>query len=268
MRRSGFFSQFILLAAIPATLHGQQRKLRIAGEDGQPVLYAWVQVEGSQGQISDEKGEVSLGAGKRQTLVVHVRRVGYQPWFGKLELPDTAVTLTVTLPRLSQALGAVQITGTARVLSAPLQGFYDRWMMRQKGLLSATFIGPEEMEQRHPAFISDMLWGINGVQMIQGKKPGVVIAYGYSRQCVMTILVDGHRQCPPSGCHVNGGGNVPEIMGGGNNGIDNVNVNNVVEANDVAAIEVYTRGGNMPTSLQASDQGCGVINFITGSRQP
>jgi len=73
---------------------------------------------------------------------------------------------------------------------------------------------------------------------------------------------------PPSGCHVNGGGNVPEIMGGGNKGIDQVNINNVVEANDVAAIEVYVRGGNMPTSLQASDQGCGVINFITGTRQP
>jgi len=36
--------------------------------------------------------------------------------------------------------------------------------------------------------------------------------------------------------------------------------------NDVMAIEVYERGGNMPISLQVNDTKCGVIALWTGSR--
>ena len=67
-----------------------------------------------------------------------------------LRLPDTAATIIIApLPRLAQTLGGVQITAQA-THSSQLQPFYDRWLMRQKGALSATFIGPEEIELRHP----------------------------------------------------------------------------------------------------------------------
>jgi hypothetical protein len=47
-----------------------------------------------------------------------------------------------------------------------------------------------------------------------------------------------------------------------------VDINDLVDANDVAAIEVYTRGGNTPISLQVNDTACGVVAIWTGSRKP
>ena len=45
-------------------------------------------------------------------------------------------------------------------------------------------------------------------------------------------------------------------------------IDHVVDAASVTAIEVYTRGANMPVSLQVSDNACGVIAIWTGSRNP
>jgi len=93
-----------LVAVLPAEGQGQLRILRVVSSDTVPIPYAYVTVEGSYGQITDEKGEVSLGAGKQQTLVVRVQRIGYQPWFGKIDVADTATVLTVPLVRIAQSL--------------------------------------------------------------------------------------------------------------------------------------------------------------------
>jgi hypothetical protein len=186
---------------------------------------------------------VSLGAGKQQTFTVRVQRIGFAPWFGKLDLTDTTAA-TITLPRLAQTLSPVEIhTGTE--IKSPLQltGFYDGWLMRQKGTLSAVFIGPEELEFRHPARITDMLYGLNGVSMIRGTPVSTRSASLRIGACPMAILVDGQQMY-------------------GSFAIDKN-----LDAADVMAIEVYNRGGNMPISLQANDNICGVIAFWTGSRK-
>src|ERR1017187_10094179 len=166
MHRSGYLFVLAAAAAVatPSFARAQIRKLKVLSSDSQPIVYAFVTLDGGNGQITDDKGEISLGAGKARTLTVNVRRIGYQQWFGKLELPDTAAVLTVTLPRIAQTLGEVRVSGysSASTLSLPMKGFYDRWQMRQKGLLSATFIGPEEIEFRHPDKITNMLRGLNG----------------------------------------------------------------------------------------------------------
>ena len=259
------------------------RTLRVVSTDSVPIAYAFVSVEGGTGQISDDNGEIKLGAGKRKSVTVNARRIGFEPFFGTIELPDTAAVLAIVPHRISQQLGAVQITGRARVAPA-LQPFYDRWLMRQKGLLSATFIGPEELEFRHPARITDVLSGLNGVSFrntIQNER----VAFGYNGQCQMAILVDGIRQCPGKGCKCSTcGGNIPQIGGrtSGNplrpppgsadslslSDMNSVPIDGILSASDVAAIEVYARGGNMPVSLQVSDAGCGVIAIWTGSRRP
>jgi hypothetical protein len=274
--RCGVVLAIALLAALPPAAQAQLRKLRVVSTDSQPVAYAYVTLDGGSGQITDEKGEVSLGAGALKTFTVNVRRIGYQQWFGKLELPDTAAVLTVTLARIAQTLGAVRVSGNSGAPSSlPLRGFYDRWLMRQKGLLSAVFIGPEEIEFRNPDKITNMLSGLNGVTLKRSCE-GAPVAFGYNGRCQMAILVDGVRQCPGVGCNVD-----PTSMGLPGPPHDHsctslklidaqtaVLIDQVLNANDVAAIEVYNRGGNMPVSLQASDQACGVIAFWTGSRKP
>jgi hypothetical protein len=150
-------------------------------------------------------------------------------------------------------------------------------MQRQKGALSATFIGPEEIERRHPQRTSDLLNGVLGVSLTRTPKGGVV-AKGIGGTCFMTILLDGNRLCPQQGCHAfaQASQNAPQMTAspaepgqtGGTLDDIAVDLNRYLDASDVAAIEVYARGGNMPVSLQTSDNACGVIAIWTGSRRP
>jgi hypothetical protein len=232
----------------------QGRIVRVVAENGQPIMYANVTLEGATARITNEKGEVNLGPGKREKFTVRVSRIGFAPWFGKVDLPSIA-TVTVTLPQIAQLLAPVTVNGSPQI-KTPLQltGFYDRWLMRQKGTLSAVFIGPEELEFRHPSKITSMLGGLNGVQVrkLEGKGLGTgdnLIAYSTTSasiggMCPMAVLVDGHQEKPP------------------------VFIDRVLDANAVMAMEVYDRGGNMPIGLQADDTACGVVAFWTGSRKP
>jgi hypothetical protein len=272
------FVALCLIAALAASAAAQSRKLRIVSGDSVPISYAFVTVEGGTGQISDDHGEISLGAGKRKTVAVVVRRIGYQPWSGKLDLPDTAVVLPITLVSIAQSLSEVRVTGQSNSrIGLKLQGFYDRWLMRQKGLLSAQFIGPEEIEFRHPDKVSTMVSGLNGVVVGHGVNGDAVLA-GYNGMCPMAVVVDGVQQCPQLGCKcASCGANMPDFvnrMGSGSGpgspdkDANKVLIDRILDINSVTAIEIYARGGNMPTSLQVSDPGCGVIAFWTGSRKP
>lgn len=177
-----------------------------------------------------------------------MRRIGYQPWFGKVDFADTAAVLTITLQHLAQTLSTVTVTGRSAVRSSlELTGFYDRWMMSQKGTLSAVFIGPEELEFRHPDKITNMLYGLNGVRMIRIKGDYLPFTTGAASMtgdmCPMAIVVDAQQ-------------------------VTGVAPDKILDANDVNAIEVYNRGGNMPISMQFNDTICGVVAFWTGSRRP
>lgn len=252
-------------AMLSSRLVAQATVVRVLGSDSAAVPFAWVSVEGAAARITDDAGSVSLGASRHKTLSIEVRRIGYQPWFGKLDAADTASVLIVTLSRLTQQLAGVTITGRADQSHLESVGFYDRWMQRQKGLLSATFIGPEEIEKRHPARVSDMLSGLNGVTMISGSS-GAMCARGNGGSCFMTVLIDGNvlRPAPPTVCYGASSLHIGQVAGSGIAGPD---INLYVDANSLAAIEVYARGGNMPVSLQGVDNACGVLAIWTGTRR-
>jgi hypothetical protein len=226
----------------------------VIASDSAPIPFAYVSIDGASGWIIDERGEVSIGAGKLQGLTANIRRIGFQPWIGK-----------------------VRVTGRQPAPSAMLRGFYDRWMMRQKGALSAVFIGPEELEFRHPNKVTNMLAGLNGVKLQRGARGGLEAlstSGSLSGPCRMAILVDGSRQCPPLGCNVKPDHPCPSPSArfssspGCDPDQESVFIDQLVEANSVTAIEVYARGGNVPVSLSASDQACGIIAIWTGGRQP
>jgi hypothetical protein len=269
MRQSRFARLLIgaaasaLSLAMPAILPAQARVIKVVSSDGEPIAHANVTVEGGIIQVTDDSGLVSLGAGKRQTFTVRVRRIGFTQWFGQLEVPDTAATLTIALPSLAQKLSTVRVSGEAKAKSPlAMTGFYDRWLMRQKGVLSAVFISPEELDFRHPDRITAMLYGLNGVRVSQAcVSPPVKVARGTSclmgqvafstfvpGNCPMAIVIDGMQQHPLGASYV---------------GIDNL-----LDAYSVAAMEVYSRGGNMPVNFQFQDTECGVLAFWTGSRRP
>jgi hypothetical protein len=269
-RRISFVALTLAAAAVtPSSAQGQVRTLRVLSADSMPVVYAYVTFDGGDGKITDEKGEISLGKGKTRTLTVNARRIGFQPWFGKLTFPDTAATLTVVLPAVAQHLGEIVVTANNSVPQA-LKGFYDRWTLRQKGLLTAVFIAPEEIEFRHPNKITNMLYGINGVSLVHNEK-GDQVAMGDNGQCQMAIMLDGIRVCPSMGCNSDAGQPTGFLKGLTKPRVDDAHavvIDHLIDAASVDAIEVYPRGGNMPSSLSVSDAACGVIAFWTGTRKP
>jgi hypothetical protein len=243
-------------AASAATLsNARALRVRVQALDGKPIAYANVTVDGGATEITNERGEVGLGNRRAQSFTLRVRRIGFSEWFGHVEVPDTASTVTVTMAHVTQQLGAVRITGQKNPSSPFVQGFYDRWLMRQQGLLSAVFIGPEELEQRHPDKITGMLNGLSGVCMypILPKSPVIYSSHAASlmsgtagpcQNCPMAIVIDGMQQYGSQ-----------------------IHLDMLVDANEVMAVEVYARGGNMPLSLQVNDNTCGVVAVWTGSRK-
>lgn len=254
-------------AVVVSSARAQGRKLIVVAPDGHPIPYADVSVRGGESRITDEHGELTLSQGKESALIVRVRRIGYREVVATVNLADTTTGLTITLVPLAEQVGAVTVSAAREQAGLRLQGFYDRRLQRQKGLLSATFIGPEELESRNPSKISDMLYGLNGI-VLRRTPSGDFSAVGTDSHCTMAVLLDGQEV-------VRGGGGGPErgsvdVVGGSAPppSQEETGINRWIQANDVVAIEVYARGGNMPVSLQALDPRCGVIAIWTGSRAP
>ena len=74
---SAFMAALALSAASPACAIAQATVLKVIGSDSAPVPFAWVSVQGGTASIADERGQLSMGAGRHQTLTVEVRRIGY-----------------------------------------------------------------------------------------------------------------------------------------------------------------------------------------------
>jgi hypothetical protein len=238
--------------------NGTQHLLRVVSADGKPVVYANVSLDGGTVRITNEKGEVALGGGPLHAITTSVKRIGFTPWFGTIDFPDTASVVTVMLAHVAQYLGEVRVTGQKNPSSPFVQGFYDRWMMRQKGLLSATFIGSEEIEFRHPDHATNMLRGLNGVRFVNTCLfvTDCLVAFATDTpSCPMVVLIDGQEQMPENMAP-------PEAPP-----VYVVRIDRYIDVNEVMAIEVYARGGNMPASLHVNDSRCGVIAFWTGSRR-
>jgi hypothetical protein len=240
--------------------HAQDRVLQVVSTDSQPVSYAFVQANGGHAQLTDEVGRVNMGSGKKQTFTLDVRRIGYTPFYGKLDFPDTAVTIRVVLTKLAQQLSSVKVTSKKSATSLELSGFYKRWLDAQKGVTSAVFIGPEEIEKRNTTRVSILLTGVSGVTLTRTPNGSSVVTSG-SGTCPMAIVVDGRQVCPNGGCLQN------DPMKTGITEQSAVMIDQVIDIESVAGVEVYKRGGNMPSAFHV-DGDCGVVALWTGSRKP
>lgn len=261
------------LSVASAVASAQTVKIRVVGPDSLPIPYAWIAIEGGEPVVAGEDGKVTIVNRRSKTFMVEVRRIGYTPFRAPVSFPDTAAVIDIALARVAQQLGGVTIVSERQLSQLALTGFYERAQMRQKGVLSGTFIGPEEMEQRHPSHITDMLFGRLGISLRE-MPDGKLVARGGGGTCFMTILLDGHRLCPPAGCNQVPSGQFstmtrpsqdPAAQAANNDAV--VDLNQFIDPSDITAIEIYPRGGNMPVSLQTVDNACGVIAFWSGARK-
>jgi hypothetical protein len=248
----------MVLAA--SAIHAQDRVIHVISVDSQPIAYAFVQANGGHAQLTDENGRVSMGSGKKQTLTIEVRRIGFTPFYGKIDFPDTGIVIPVMLPSLTQQLGSVNIVARKSRSSLEMSGFYRRWLNGQKGVTSAVFIGPEEIEKRNTSRVSAILGGVTGVSMSRTSNANTVVTSSSGGSCPMAIIIDGRQVCPASGCSF-------QDYSRGLTDLNSVLIDQVLDINSVAGIEVYRRGGNMPTDFHVDGE-CGAVAIWTGTRKP
>jgi hypothetical protein len=261
----------------------QQRVIRVTGDDGQPVAYANVTFVGERPRITNERGEVPVGTSARtehDTLRVDVRRLGYEPWYGRLAMGDTASTAQVTLHRISRRMFTVTVTDSSYGVPAYLRGFYERMLARQRGIGNGLYLTPEEVDRRNANRTSALLQGLNGVAL-QRTATGKVVAMSSGGSCQMIVLIDGQRACPPNGCDAGSSSSASPPAPSGPSRRSRavmtrppprdeqfVLLDDLLGPNEIAAIEVYPRGATIPPSLPAvADASCGLIAIWTGGRK-
>ena len=255
----GLLRAAAMLAIAAGSARAQDRFLRVLTADNLPIPYAFVQANGGHALLTDEDGRVSIGSGKKQTFTIEVRRIGFTLFYGKIDFPDTAITIPVVLTGAAQQLGAVNVIASKSRSSLELAGFYKRWLDAQHGVTSAVFIGPEEIEKRNASRVSVMLSGVSGVTISRTSNNNSVVMAG-GGTCPMAVVIDGRTVCPNGGCLRN------DPTKTGMTDMNVVLIDQVIDLGSVAGIEIYKRGGNMPSDFHVDGE-CGAIAIWTGNRR-
>lgn len=272
MTAKGCAGLVVLCLVWAAPLDAQRGAVvHVVDETGRPVPYAVVSVNDGQGRVADDSGRVRIVTELRDSLRLRVRRIGFTEFYGHAKLADGGYL--VRLPVAAQHIAAMTVSERA---STPLSrtGFYERLERVQKGATVGEFITPEELDQRGSSKVSDLLYGRRYVRPTtagMGRAQMVLLGRG---NCAMTIIVDGQVMVataqddvlqsdptsfsarPSSGADRRTPARKPDI-------------NDLVDANSVMAIEIYPSSSNAPAELQslAGRGSCGIVAVWTGPRQ-
>lgn len=229
---------------------GAQRvvKGRVVDPAGAPVPYVSVQI-GATNTISDDSGRFVIKA-PASPVSLRFRRIGFRP--GEVDLiagGDTAIVVSLASLPLELERAVVEAQRTVRSLE--LRGFYKRLADREKGINAGQFITAEEVEQRNPFRITQMLEGRSGIKVVRVKQEGSSClsmndprcwAPAGVNGCFMTVYVDGRRL---TSLNVRPNGPTP--------------VDEMVLPNHVAGIEIYTTAGKVPPEYQSLAGTCGAV---------
>jgi hypothetical protein len=178
---------------------------------------------------------------------IEVRRIGYQPLTLNLDpWPDT--TLRVVLAVAVRTLETQTIVAE-RTRALALHGFYERMTDVEKGINHGFFITPEELAARPGARVTDFVRGRPAVRVtLVSQDPFGRGRKGWQVQgidgCRMEIYVDGVR------FYTTGKG-VGEY------------IEDFVQPNSIASIEVYPRSVTAPPKYQSLNGRCGVLLIWT-----
>ena len=189
--------------------------------------------------LSEEDGRFTLQAPAPGDYYVLADRVGYQPRLdGILELgQDGYINVEFYLP--AQAIELEGITATARRQierrHLERQGFFQR---QEMGL--GHHIGPEEIRERPPFDLADLLRGIPRVQVVGDGLGGSTVVFrgGIQGTCEPRIMVDGI-----------------EVIGG--------SIEGAMAVEDIIAVEVYAGVASAPMEYSGLNN-CGVLLIWTG----
>jgi Carboxypeptidase regulatory-like domain len=186
---------------------------------GAPIARATIVARGlSLSVTSNDSGLFAFGPLPVGPREFEIRRLGYQPIVFQVDLPRVGPhEIDIELEPVAQTLAGVE---TRRAPPADLAstGFFTR----RRRYAGATFIAPEEAQKRNASFASQILESVPGVELrgSVGRKR-VLLRNG----CDMAVFVD--RRFVRSGRD--------------RRGIEWGYFDDLVDAPDIYAVEVYTR---------------------------
>jgi hypothetical protein len=262
-----------------AAQKGDAAIIRVLDDRDTPVPYAVVLVANGRPVIADDSGRFFLRAAKGRPLELWVRRIGYREFRGPVAPVDgEPIEFRVRLPQMAGTLEAT-IIEAHRLTPLERTGFYGRAQRVVKGASVGEFISPEELEDRNPSKVSDMLFGRRSIRVVRAGPRRVPVILGRA-DCPMTIVLDGNR--------VNGSAQDSELIEkasptsipskDGTSGVykspagadqNAPGLDELVGAREVMAIEVYISLASAPAELipLAGGSRCGLVAIWTGPRQ-
>jgi hypothetical protein len=273
----------LLLAGWSEPAGGQVLRGRLLDLDtDEPIAGGIVTLLSSEGEpvrnvVTGEDGMYELVAPQPGRYFVEARRIGYRSWMdGPVDLePGDLWDSAFHLQAIPVRLDPVEISAPATREEAYLQrvGFYER----QKADFGH-FIGREQIEQRAPARLTDLLNSVPGVRLVPGAGgfdragisfQGSVLSQG--GPCHPRVYIDGliviRGDARARGLDVQG---LPEMateaFGGGDPSIrPEIALDDVVMPEDVQAVEVYRRGSEVPARFggMSTQTQCGAIVIWT-----
>jgi hypothetical protein len=177
---------------------------------------------------TDSAGRFQFSDLPRGKTSLVARRLGYEPRVYTVQIREgaTRAFLPVVLDPMPTELEKVIVMARVAASRGRLKEFYERKARSGMG----TFIEREDIERRHPQWMSDMLRMVPGVRVVPNRGMGNAIRM---RGCVPTVWLDG---TPVRGAQLD----------------------EIVWPNDVAAVEVYRSSAGMPPQF-ASLNSCGAI---------
>ena len=219
-----------------------------AADDGTPLPFARISIIGTrQTTVTAADGAFIILQVAPGVRVIQVRLVGYRTLLTSVTVADDTARMQITLATLAVSLDPVEVTGRAAPRMPAMQGFEERRRHAQ-----GHFMNRAEILRIQPRRFTDLLRRIPGVQLQPTSGPydgGQVVRMS------RTIGVNGSRACPVL-YYVNGS---PFPVTG------DIPVDQFIDPNDVAAIEVYSGMSQIPPEFLSSshDARCGVVVIWT-----
>jgi hypothetical protein len=176
------------------------------------------------------------------TNLIEFRRLGYEPLQNELLVEEgaTEAALSVTLQRLAVPIEEVVVEGEYEELArGKLRSFYQR-----RGSERGQFITPEQIDQLPALAVTDIL----------KEAPGVLITPSHYGGFVRLARVDARCMQDQPAFYLDG---APLRLFAGQS------IDQVLNKNDIIAVEVYSGASQIPLQYKPPNPTCGVILLWT-----
>jgi hypothetical protein len=254
MRQLALLSVLVcLVLAAPAAAQQQVRvEGRVVDHEGRwPLSYADITVRRPDGQFvrqlqADSLGRFEFVVSRTSSVQLRVARLGYRTnTTPVLHFDDKKYfQVEVRLDAEAILLAPLEVMVWSEVDRSP---FLDNFRRRvQNGL--GIYITRRDIEERRPAFVSDLLRTVPGLQVSgsgRGARPSIQIGRSAGMRCYTQIFVDGLLMNPWSV------------------GEENARLDDFVSPNSVEGIEIYRGLSTVPPEFLTPEAECGVIAVWT-----